>query len=71
MPGYIKKKLQEYGHVVPKKLQHCPYLLEPKQFGSKAQPPLPGDTSPILDNKGKKRIQKLWVAFWIMLVPLT
>jgi hypothetical protein len=23
MQGYIKKKLQEYGHVVPKKPQHC------------------------------------------------
>ena len=71
MPGYIKKKLQEYGHVVPKKPQHCPYSPEPKQFGSKAQWPLPCDTSPLLDNKGEKHIQKLWVAFCIMLEPLT
>jgi len=21
MPGYIKKKLQEYGHIMPKRLQ--------------------------------------------------
>jgi hypothetical protein len=58
MPGYIKKKLQEYGHVVPKKPQHCPYSPEPKQFGSKAQRPLPGDMSPLLDSKGKKCNQK-------------
>jgi hypothetical protein len=33
MPGYIKKKLQEYEHVMPKKLQTCPYSPEPKHFG--------------------------------------
>ncbi len=30
MPGYIKKKLQEYGHIMPQKLQACPYSPEPK-----------------------------------------
>jgi hypothetical protein len=25
MPGYIKKKLQQYGHIMPKRLQTCPY----------------------------------------------
>jgi hypothetical protein len=30
MPGYIKMKLQEYGHIMPQKLQTCPYLPEPK-----------------------------------------
>jgi hypothetical protein len=59
MPGYIKKKLQEYEHVVPTKPQHCPYSPEPKHFGSKAQGPLPSDASPLLDNKGKKGIQKI------------
>jgi hypothetical protein len=34
MPGYIKKKLQEYGHAVPNRLQSCPYAPEPKQFGA-------------------------------------
>jgi hypothetical protein len=57
--GYIKKKLQEYEHVVPTKPRHYPYSPEPKQFGSKAQRPLPSDTSPLLDDKGKKRIQKI------------
>ncbi len=59
MPGYIKKKLQEYEHVVPTKPQHCPYSPEPKQFGSKAQRPLPGDMSLLLDDKGTKCIQKI------------
>ena len=25
MPGYIKKKIQEYGHLVPSWRQKCPY----------------------------------------------
>ncbi len=58
-PRYIKKKLEEYEHVVQKKPQHCPYSPEPKQFGSKAQRPLPGNTSLLLDDKGKKHIQKI------------
>jgi hypothetical protein len=59
MPGYIKKKLEEYEHVIQKKTQHCPYSPEPKQLGSKAQRPLPGDTSLLLDNKGKNTFRRL------------
>ena len=59
MPGYIKKKLQEYEHVRPRKVQTCPYSPEPKKFGSKAQAPFPPDASPKLDEKGIKRIQKI------------
>jgi hypothetical protein len=59
MPGYIKKKLQEYDHAMPTRLQRCPYSPEPKQFGSEAQAPLPPDESPKLDDKGIKRIQQI------------
>ena len=59
MPGYIKKKLQEYEHVMPKKLQTCPYSPEPKRFGTEAQAPLPPDSSPKLDKKGIKRVQQI------------
>jgi hypothetical protein len=59
MPGYIQKKLQEYEHIHPKKQQHWLYSPEPKQFGSKAQWPLPGNNSKLLDEHGKKRIQKI------------
>ncbi len=59
MPGYIKKKLQEYGHIMPKQLQACPYSPEPKQFGTEAQAPLPADTTPKLDTKGIKRVQQI------------
>jgi len=59
IPGYIKKKLQEYDHAMPTRLQRCPYSPEQKQFGSEAQAPLPPDESPKLDDKGIKRIQQI------------
>jgi hypothetical protein len=58
MPGYIKMKLQEYEHIMPKKLQTCPYLPEPKKFGTEAQAPLPHDSTPKLDKNGIKHVQK-------------
>ncbi len=57
MRGYIKTKLQEYKHIMPKKLQTCPYLPEPKKFGTEAQAPLPNDSTPKLDENGIKRVQ--------------
>jgi hypothetical protein len=59
MPGYIKKKLQEYKHVKAGKMQTTPYTPAPKQFGSEAQRPLPTDTSPLLDKKGIRRVQQI------------
>ena len=37
----------------------CSYSPEPKRFGSKAQAPLPPDSSPKLDGKGIKHIQQI------------
>ncbi len=59
MPGYIKKKLQEYNHFLPKKVQMCPYLSEPKRFSTEAQAPLPPNSLPKLDVKGIKRVQQI------------
>jgi hypothetical protein len=59
MPGYVKKKLQEYGYIKPKKPQTCPYSPEPKKFGTDTQASLPPDTSPKLDAKGIKRVQQI------------
>ena len=58
MPGYIKKKLQEYGHIFPQRIKQCPYTLEPRQFGKEAQAPTPppGDT-PKLDAAGMKSVR--------------
>jgi hypothetical protein len=57
MSGCIKKLLQKYKHKMPKKLQHCLYTLAPKQYGAKAQAPLPADISPKLSDKEIKEIQ--------------
>jgi hypothetical protein len=59
MPGYIKKKLQQYSQIASKRVQNFPYMLAPKQFGSKAQAPLPPDSSPKLDKAGIKKGQKI------------
>jgi hypothetical protein len=59
MPNYIKKKLQEYNHVLPKCPQYCPYLPKPQKIGSKAQAPLPPNNTPHLDAKGIKRVQQI------------
>jgi hypothetical protein len=59
MPEYIKMKLQEYKHIMLKKLQTCPYLPESKKFGTEAQAPLPHDSTPKLDKNGIKRVQTI------------
>ncbi len=59
MPGYIKKKLQEYNHVLPQRMQTRPHSPEPKTFGKDAQTPLAIDSSPLRDKKGLKQVQKI------------
>jgi hypothetical protein len=59
MPGYIKKKLQEYEHVAGTKRQTCPYSPKPKNFGMEAQVPLPPNSSPCLNAKGIKHVQQI------------
>jgi hypothetical protein len=59
MPGYIKKKLQEYKHLLPGRLQTCPYSPQPKKFGLDAQTPLMPDATALLDVGGINRIQQI------------
>jgi hypothetical protein len=59
MPGYVKKKLQEYHHIVSKCIRTCPYTPAPKQFGSEAQSSLPPDSLPKLNKAGIKKVQKI------------
>jgi hypothetical protein len=59
MPGYIKKKIQEYGHLVPSRRQKCPYSPELKKFGSNTQAPLPPNDMPKLYANRIKRIQQI------------
>jgi hypothetical protein len=58
MTRYIKKKLQEYNHILPGRLQACLYTPAPKKFCAQAQTPLEVDSSPQLDAKGIKRVQQ-------------
>jgi hypothetical protein len=59
MPGYINKKLQEYGHRIPRKFQGCPYSSEPKKIGTETQASFPQDNMPKLDKNIIKRIQNI------------
>jgi hypothetical protein len=59
MPGYIKQLLLKYKHRMPTKPQHCPYAPAPKQYGAKAQTPLPVDISPKFSPNEIKEIQQV------------
>jgi hypothetical protein len=58
MPGYIKKQLLKYEHIM-RQIQHCPYSPEPKKYGAEAQSPLPQDNSQKLTKKEIKQVQKI------------
>jgi hypothetical protein len=57
MLGYIKKLLMKYKHHKPTWPQYCPYSPPPKQYGAKAQAPLPIDSSPKLS---PDKIKEIW-----------
>jgi hypothetical protein len=59
MPGYIKQLLLKYKHRMQNKPQHCPYAPAPKQYGAKAQAPLPVNISPKLSPREIKEIQHI------------
>jgi hypothetical protein len=59
MPGYIKKLLLQYKHCMLSKLQCCPYAPAPKQYGAKAQAPLPMDILPKLSPEKIKEIHRI------------
>jgi hypothetical protein len=73
MPGYIKKKLQEYGHIMLRKIQGCPYAPELKEFGTEAQASFPQDNTPKLDEKGIKRVQQIVgsILYYVQAVDMT
>jgi hypothetical protein len=66
IPGYIKKKLQEYNQVQSKRIQTCPYTPAPKQFGTEAQRLLLLDDSPLLDKKASSGYNRSWGVFYTM-----
>ncbi len=58
MPGYVKKQLLKYEHIM-RSVQHCPYATEPKKYGTEAQSPLPQDDTRKLTDKEIKQLQKI------------
>ncbi len=66
MPGIMKKKIQEYGHLIPNRMQKCPYSPEPKKMVPKHNPP----SHPMIHQNWTQRVlnmsNKLWAAFCTM-----
>jgi hypothetical protein len=73
MPEYIKKKMQEYKHLLLEKIQNCPYSPEPEKFGLDAQSPLMPDATPVLDAGGIKQIQQITgsISYYARTVDMT
>jgi hypothetical protein len=72
MPGYIKKQLLKYEHIM-QRVQHCPYSPEPKKYGAEAQSPLPQDDSRKLTDKEIKQVQKFVgsILYYVRAVDMT
>jgi hypothetical protein len=56
MPGYIKKQLLKYEHIM-QCIQHYPYLPEPKRYGADTPSLLPQDILQTLTDKEIKKVQ--------------
>jgi hypothetical protein len=56
MPVYAITNLTQYNHPPPLRPQHCPYTPNPIVYGKDNQDLTPGDTSPLLNYAGKRRI---------------
>ena len=59
MPGYVKKALKQFQHLMPTKQQHAPFPSTPIKYGAKKQYATQTSSAPLLDKKGKKFIQQV------------
>jgi hypothetical protein len=59
MPGFIERALARFNHPTPKKPQHNPSTYYKPEYGAKVQYSPDADTSPLLNDKDKKRIQEI------------
>jgi len=59
VPKYMPNVLHKFHHQKPIRPQDSPFPCAPSQFGKKAQEMAPEDNTPPLDQKGKKRIEKI------------
>ena len=58
MPGYVKKALKQFQHVM-KKEQNQPFPSAPIKYGAKRQYATQESKAPLLDKQGKKFIQQV------------
>ena len=63
MPKYVPGKLTEFGHPTPRRPQHSPYPAPNITYGKAAQDTTPTDTTPLLSDEMKKRIQQIVGSF--------
>jgi hypothetical protein len=72
MPGYIKKQLVKYKHIM-RCIQHCLYSPEPKKYGADAQSPLPTDETCKLTDTEIKQVQQIVgsILYYVRTVDLT
>ena len=59
MDGYIERVLRKHGHPQPKRPQHAPHKHREIIYGAAEQLTPEEDSSPELDEAGKKRIQEI------------
>ena len=59
MPGYIKRILAKYKHVMPKKPQYSPSPVQPRKYGRAAQEPMPEDDTPPASKEERRLIQQV------------
>ena len=59
MPGYIERALTRFDHPKPKKPQDNPFKYIAPDYGAKVQYAPEDDSSELLDDKGKKRVQEI------------
>jgi hypothetical protein len=59
--------------MLPGCMQACPYSPEPKKFGADTQTPLKVNSSPLLDEKGIKQVQKIVgsIFYYVRAVDMT
>ena len=59
MPNYIKALLKNLKHTPPAKPVHAPHKWLEPAYGQKKQYAKPADSSPLLNEKGIRRIQSI------------
>ena len=63
MPHYVKQRIKQYGQKLPTKPQHTPLRPAPCKYRAAAQETEPPDTSPPLDAKDKKIVERVVGSF--------